>query len=70
MTEKYHARPAGEITSEQLERDAEVIDAIGLRLARLANADPYKWAGSPSGSGKRGSCRRAGAAAVREGSGR
>ena len=35
MTEKYHARPAGEITSEQLERDAEVIDAIGLRLARL-----------------------------------
>ena len=77
MTEKYHARPAGEVTSEQLERDAEVIDAIGLRLARLANADPMQVGRIPERLGKTGilpagrdASLRAGAAAVREGGGR
>ena len=49
MTEK---RPAGEITSEQLERDAETIEALALRIARLANADPMQSGRIPERLGK------------------
>ena len=52
----HRSRPAGEAMSEQLERDAEQIDAIGVRIARLANSPPTQIGRLPERLGRAGIC--------------
>ena len=51
-TQLHAAQPSAEATSKQLDNDAETIDTIRLRIARLANSPEMQAGQIPERLGK------------------